>query len=266
MRMHVKTTFHKSSVQKRAMVLHERPENMPAKTRINKLRRLWFSSLAAASVPILASDKFRHFLRTFVEGGAAIPQRPRSPPSGPESGHPCPPNDCCSSLSFATSTSRRKRQHVVCHPCNKNVITLGTKQTVFDSDLERQRRTKKHGKRTSQHTLLKPHYHASSSGITKQKDWNIKSVICPACNKPVTAFTCSMRMHVKTTFHKSSVQKRAMVLHERPENMPAKTRINKLRRLWFSSLAAASVPILASDKFRHFLRTFVEGGAAIPQR
>ncbi|GAV08610.1 hypothetical protein RvY_18275 [Ramazzottius varieornatus] len=96
-----------------------------------------------------------------------------------------------------------KKQHVLCHPCNKNVITLGTKQTVFESDLERHQRTKKHGKRTSQHTLLKPHYHASSSGITKQKDWNIKSVICPACNKPV--LTSSMRMHVKTTFHKSNV-------------------------------------------------------------
>ncbi|GAU95428.1 hypothetical protein RvY_07047 [Ramazzottius varieornatus] len=48
---------------------------MPVKNRINKLRRLWFRSLAAAGIHILASDKFRHFLGPFVEGGAAIPQR-----------------------------------------------------------------------------------------------------------------------------------------------------------------------------------------------
>ncbi|GAU95430.1 hypothetical protein RvY_07049 [Ramazzottius varieornatus] len=99
-----------------------------------------------------------------------------------------------------------------------------------------------------------------------KKDWNVKSVICPACNKPVRACPDGMKKHVKTALHKNNVEKRTMVLHERPENMPVRTRIQKLQRLWFRSLAATGVPILAGGKFRQFLRTFVEGGAAIRQR
>ncbi|GAU91062.1 hypothetical protein RvY_03388 [Ramazzottius varieornatus] len=63
-----------------------------------------------------------------------------------------PPERLLNEEEFRDFDFSPREQHVACHACGKNVITLGKKHTIFGSDLERHQGTKKHGKQMSQNT------------------------------------------------------------------------------------------------------------------